>query len=115
MSHDNSTMTVWIEAENWAPGEWTPDNNSTDVIVTFKDGSSRIATFISYTYVNTLTERYRQSGENISGAYLWIRDMILIDEVSRPRIEEVINDLFKAGDFELVFRLCSNEEREASF
>jgi hypothetical protein len=115
VSHDNSTMTVWIEAENWASGEWTPDNDSTDVIVTLEDGSRRIATFISYKYVNTLTERYRKSGENISGAYLWIRDMILIDEISRPRIEEVIKDLFKAGDFEVVFRLCSDEEREASF
>lgn len=115
MSHDNSKMTVWIEAENWVPGEWTPDDDSSDVIVTFEDTSRRIATFISYKYVNTLTERYRTSGENISGACKWIRDMILIDEISRPRIVEVINDLFKAGDFELVFRRCSDEEREANY
>lgn len=42
MSHDNSTMTVWIEAENWASGEWTPDNDSTDVIVTLEDGAAEL-------------------------------------------------------------------------
>jgi hypothetical protein len=104
---------IWIEAESWAPGEWTPDSDSTDVIVTSADGSRQIATFISYEYIRTLTDRNRRSGENISGAYLWVRDMVLIDEVRRPRIEEVVNDLISGGDFELAFRHCSDEEMAA--
>lgn len=106
MSHENPNYSVWIEAESWAPGEWTPDDDSTDVIVTWKDGGRWIATFISYQHVKTLTEKNRRSGENIAGTYLWIRDMILIDETSRQRIEEVVNDLINTGDFELVFRCC---------
>lgn len=110
MIKENPKYAVWIEAESWAPGEWTPDDDNSDVIVTCEDGSRRIATFISYKHIRTLTERNRRSGENISGAYLWMRDMVLIDEVSRQRIEEVINDLISTGDFELVFRYCSDEE-----
>jgi len=39
--------------------------------------------------------------------------VILIDETSRQRIEEVVNDLINTGDFELVFRYCSDEEMAA--
>ena len=31
---------LWIEAEQWAPGEWTPKDDNTDVIVTI-DNESR--------------------------------------------------------------------------
>jgi hypothetical protein len=40
--------TLWIEAEEWAPGEWTPADDNTDVIVTFADASRWVATFLLY-------------------------------------------------------------------
>jgi hypothetical protein len=39
---------VWIEAEGWASGAWTPEDDNTDVIVTFDDGEAWVATFFSY-------------------------------------------------------------------
>ncbi len=95
--------TLWIEAEEWAPGEWTPVDDNTDVIVTFADASRWVATFLSYANIQTLTEKNRRTGECLAGAYFWASDMILIDEVSRPRIEEVVQHLIQEGEFEAIF------------
>lgn len=95
--------TLWIEAEEWAPGEWTPADDNTDVIVTFADASRWVATFLSYTNIHTLTEKNRRTGECLAGAYFWASDMILIDEVSRPRIEEVVQHLIQEGEFAVIF------------
>ncbi len=102
--------TVWIEAENWAPGEWKPDDDNTDVIVTWDDGSRWLASFISYQNVQTLTEKNKKTGECLSGAYFWMSDMILIDEVSRHRIEDIIHDLIRVGYFESAFTQLPNQE-----
>ena len=114
MANEKHNYTVWIEAECWAPGTWTPDDDNTDVIVTREDGSRWRATFISYQNVQTLTEKNKRTGENLSGAYFWVRDMILVDKVSRQRIEEVVHDLINGGDFEIIFRQYPKEEEDAS-
>jgi hypothetical protein len=50
-----------------------------------------------------LTDKNRQTGECLSGAYFWASDMILIEEVSRPRIEEVVQHLIQEGELEAIF------------
>ncbi|HZS09707.1 MAG TPA: hypothetical protein VFD58_33075 [Blastocatellia bacterium] len=98
-----SDYAVWIEAEEWEPGECDPANDNTEVIVTFADESRWSATFFTYANVLSLVERYRESGECFSGKYFWARDMILVDEISRPKIEEVIARLLTTGEFYEVF------------
>ncbi len=110
MGNEKHNYTVWIEAEYWVPGTWTPDDANTDVIVTREDGSRWGAAFVSYHNVQTLTEKNKRTGENLSGAYFWVSDMILVDEVSRQRIEEVVHDLISEGDFESIFRQYPKEE-----
>jgi hypothetical protein len=95
--------TLWIEAEEWDPSDWNPADDNTDVIVTFDDGSRWVATFFSYANILHLTEKDRRTGECLGGAYFWASDMILIDEVSRPRIEEVVQHLIQEGEFETDF------------
>jgi hypothetical protein len=95
--------TLWIEAEEWAPGEWTPADDNTDVIVTFDNASRWGASFFTYANIHTLTEKNRRTGECLRGAYFWASDLVLIDEVSRPRIEEVVHHLIQNGEFESVF------------
>jgi hypothetical protein len=95
--------TLWIEAEAWAPGERTPADDNTDVIVTLDDESRWVATFFSYANIQTLTGKNRQTGECLAGAYFWASDMILTDEVSRLRIEEVVHHLIQEGEVQAVF------------
>ena len=95
--------TLWIEAEEWAPGHWSPADDNTDVIVTFEDASRWVATFFSYANIHPLTQKNRRTGECLAGAYFWASDMMLIDEVSRPRIEEVVHHRIQEGEFEAIF------------
>ena len=52
----------------------------------------------------SLSEKNRGTGENLGGRYLASTDMILVDELTRPRIEEVVADLVADGSFNVFFR-----------
>jgi hypothetical protein len=94
---------LWIEAECWAEGSWDPLDSNSDVVVTLADESRWSATFLTYANVATLVASSKHTGECLAGAYLWVEDMILIDEVSRPRIGQIVSDLIAAGDFARIF------------
>lgn len=98
---------VWIEAEEWPAGDWTPADDNSDVVVAFGSGERWVATFVTYRNVGTLRERNQESGECLSGGYLAVSDLILIDELTRPRVEEVVTHLLSAGEFPAFFRRVS--------
>lgn len=110
MNKKHPNYTVWIEAEEWSTGSWTPDDTNTDVIVTYEDGSRWVASFFTYSNILTLTEKNKRTGECMSGAYFWSSDMILIDIASRERIEEAIDDILKEGTLECIFTSLQPEE-----
>ena len=60
-------MDIWIEAEHWAPGEWSTEDDNSDVIVTLDDGSRWSSTFFTFNNVASLREKYRLSGECLAG------------------------------------------------
>jgi hypothetical protein len=104
------SYTVWIEAEEWEPGHWNPSDDNTDVIVTFAGGSRWVASFFSYANIAALTAKNRETGECLSGKFFWASDMLLVDEVSRERIEEVIGHLLKECKFERIFTRLPDAE-----
>ncbi|HEX6481637.1 MAG TPA: hypothetical protein VF043_22575 [Ktedonobacteraceae bacterium] len=110
MKKTKQPYSVWIEAEAWASGTWTPNDTDTDVLVTWDDGSRWVASFITYQHVKTVTDSYKKTGECLSGAYFWTSDMILVAEASRENIEEVIKDLIQTNTFKAVFKQSPNDE-----
>jgi hypothetical protein len=94
---------IWIEAEEWVVGEWSPRDDNTDVMVTFEDGARWMATFFSYQNILSLAEKNRQTGECLDGKYFVATDLILVDEVTRQRIEEVVANMIEHDDFETYF------------
>ena len=84
---------IWIEAEEWASGEWTPANDNTDVIVTLEDKSKWGAWFFSYSNISSLVTKNKLIGECLSGKYFWASNMVLASEVSREQIEEIVKYL----------------------
>jgi len=94
---------LWIEADAWAEGSWDPRDTNADVIVTLADGSRWGASFVSYANIATLVAQWKGTGECVHGTYVWARDMILIDTVSRPQIERVVAHLLETEDFKDVF------------
>ncbi len=101
-------MEIWIEAEMWPIDQWNMRDGNTDVIVTLSNGERWVATCISYENVRTLTEKNRKTGENLAGAYFWVSDMLLVDEISRPRIEAVVSELIESDMFGSIFRLLED-------
>ena len=108
MDSKNQKYSIWIEAEEWADGEWTPADGNTDVIVKVENGKSWVATFFSYQNVLSLAEKNRKSGECLNGKYFVATDMVLVDVVSRERIEEVVAEMRRLNEFEMYFAVCDD-------
>lgn len=103
---------VWLEAEDWEPGEWIPADCNSDVGVTLSDGTTWIATFFTYQNIETLRKANAESGDCLGGAYFWATDIVLIDELTRERVTEVVNHLIAEGEFELIFAREDEEDEE---
>lgn len=97
---------VWIEAEQWAPGQWEPADCNSDVKVSFEKGAEWVATFFTYQNILSLAKKNQSTGECLNGKYFWATDLILVDELTRERVEEVVSHLKAVGEFERVFRIC---------
>ena len=76
---NGQSFLLWIEAEEWPAGEWTPADAVTDAIVTLDDGTRWVASFCSFAHLATLRANCAESGENLGGKYLWASDLILVD------------------------------------
>jgi len=96
---------IWIEAEEWAPGECDQSDCNSDVIVSFEKDGEWVATFFTYQNLSTLAKKNESTGECLNGKYFWATDMILVDELSRERVEEVVSHLISEGEFESAFRI----------
>ncbi|MGI8653607.1 MAG: hypothetical protein ACR2LC_00145 [Pyrinomonadaceae bacterium] len=105
MRMESQNYYIWIEAEQWASDEWSPTDDNSDVIVSFENGAEWVATFFTYKNISTLVKKNMLSGECLQGKYFWASDMILVDEIGRARVEEVVRHLIDDGEFEKVFRI----------
>ncbi len=100
---DSSPFQLWIEAEEWAPGEWDPADDVTDAIVTLADGTRWVASFCTFDHIAQLRANCAESGECLSGKYLWASDLILVDDSSRSSLEAVVRDLLAADELHSAF------------
>jgi len=105
---------VWIEADHWGKGQlyphlptadWSWDDACSDVSVTFANGVKWIATFVTYQHVASLRQQLSKTGECLAGRYLQIADMVLVEDVSRVTVEEVIRHMLQTREFQRSFRL----------
>ncbi len=94
---------IWIEAEHWSPGQWVPRNANSDVVVTFRDGRRWTATFFSYDNIETMRRKTQETGECLAGRYFWASNMVLVHELTRDTVEQVVQDLLSTKAFESVF------------
>lgn len=107
----NHRYSLWIEAEQWTDG-WDPDDANSDVIVTFENSERWAATFFSYKNILSLADKNRDTGECLASKYFCATDMILVDEVSRSRIEEVIREMIEQKEFKTFFTRCEDRPDE---
>jgi hypothetical protein len=93
---------IWIEAEEWS-NEYDIYDENTDVKVIFKDGSEGVATFITYKKILSLRDKYQATGECLNGKYFWASNMLLIEDISRKTITDVVVQLLEDDEFWSVF------------
>jgi hypothetical protein len=82
-------------------------------MVTFENGERWVATFFSYQNILSLREKNRETGECLGGKYFCATDMILVDEVSRKRIEEVVSEMLGLKEFATYFARCEDDADDA--
>ena len=102
-------MTVWCEFEVWS--SYDPLDDNSDVIVTLEDGSRWAALFSTYQNIKTLAEKNRRTGECLSGQYLDIPHLILVEELSRPLIEAVVEDIAQNGTLAACFACLDSVDK----
>lgn len=94
---------IWIEAEEWLVGSWDCYDVNSDVIVVFPDRSKWIASLFTYKNIETLRQKNIKTGEWMDGSIFWSSDMVLIDFISRERVEQLINHLIREDEFQSAF------------
>lgn len=103
---EGKNFSIWIEAEQWVGENRNDEDNNTDVIVKFDDGSEWVASFFTYQNIISLSQKNEKTGECLYGDYFWVSNMILVKEMSRVAIQRVIKQLILDGKFESVFSPC---------
>lgn len=76
------------------------DDDNVDVRIELADGRVFSVTFFTVANLVTLMARYGKTGECADGLYVWAKNMIVVQEISRAVIEKVARDLVATGEVE---------------
>jgi hypothetical protein len=68
-----------------------------DVVLTLEDGSRWSATVLSLAEITVLMERWRESGEHLSGRYFACPDLVIVREPGVATIAEVFGEILRTG------------------
>lgn len=76
------------------------ENDNVDVVVVLNgEGVCYTATFATIGNIIELIDKYKASGECLSGKYFWSINLIIIERVNLKFIEEAVFDLLRCGQF----------------
>jgi hypothetical protein len=92
----------------------TDDNvasvENVDVEVILNDGSRWSATFISLAEIGRVMERWKATGEHLSGTYLRVPDLILVNQGGIEEMVSVLNSILAGGSLETALVRIDIEE-----
>jgi hypothetical protein len=95
----SSYKITWIEDEFGID----PADDNVDVTVDFATGERYTATFFTVENLNSIMERYRESGECANGLYIWSSHMIVIERLTKMNVDRAVQDLVQSGEFRNAF------------
>ncbi|MDQ0059991.1 hypothetical protein [Paenibacillus harenae] len=80
------------------------ENSQVDVVVIFPDSTTWISNFYTIKCIESMRSDYLKNGRCLNGAY-WCASspVIIVDNVSRERIEQVVDELIENKTFEYLF------------
>jgi hypothetical protein len=94
-------FTLWLEFEEVDPGNWNIENDFCNVIVTLENGRKYALNVWTYQFLQSSITLDQESGDSLSGMYQIPPDLF-VKELSRECLEQIIRDLLKKGDLEMV-------------
>ncbi|MBB6690265.1 hypothetical protein H7B90_02515 [Cohnella xylanilytica] len=99
---------IHIASEGWADD--SEDAHET-VVVTFPDSTTWICDFYTFKCIESIRKGYAISGGCLNGAY-WCPStpVIIVDNVSRQRIEQAVDDLIDNKGFDYYFEYFGRVE-----
>lgn len=68
-----------------------------DAVLTLADGSRWSATVLSLAEIAALMERWRETGEHLSGRYFVCPDLVIVREPGASNIAEVFSEIMRTG------------------
>lgn len=101
---------VRIAAESWVED---PEDAHVDVVVTFPDATTWIADFYTFKCLESIREDYRVKGYGLDGAYWAASKVVLVDRVTRERIEQIVDELIEKGTFSYAFEYLGAVDERA--
>ncbi|WP_051507139.1 hypothetical protein [Saccharibacillus sacchari] len=92
---------IRIGTESWLEDL---EDAQVDVVVTFPDSTKWISNFYTITCIESMRKDYSLTGHHLNGAY-WCASspIIIVDRISRDRIEQVIDELIENEGFRYLF------------
>lgn len=85
-----------------------PQDDNVDVEVVFPNGERYVATFFTLKNLETIMDRYAESGECNNGKHLWAADMVIVRELTTETIRETVACLVLDGELKSAFSLASD-------
>ncbi len=95
----SSYKVTWVDDEFGID----PADDNVDVTVDFATGERYAATFFTVENLKALMERYRESGECANGLYFWSSHMIVIQRLTKVKVDRAIQDLIQSGELPSAF------------
>jgi hypothetical protein len=80
-----------------------PEDDNVDVTVAFENGEWYTATLFTVRNLESLMDKYRETGECGGGLYVWSVHMIVVARLTRENVERTVADLLRSGEFATAF------------
>lgn len=86
------------------PDTLDEEDDNVDVKVYFDDGRTYTATIFTLKNIQSIFEKYEDTGECLSGLYFWTFDMLIVKKLTIEVIERMIADLIESGEYTTALR-----------
>ncbi len=80
-----------------------PLNENIDVFVCFDDGRRYSATFATISNIQSIMNKYKSTGECLSGRYFWCVNLIVVNNLDPLTIGAVVEDLIKNNELSALY------------
>ncbi len=85
------------------------EHGNIDVFVAIGD-SEYVFTIFTLANIEAIMERYKKSGECLSGSYFWAKGMVVTREISEHSLDMIVRDMIETGEYKTAMELIESEE-----